>query len=89
MNEAVDGGEGHGGVWEDLAPFAERLVGGDEGGAAFVAGADQLEEDGGLGLVLRDVGEVVEDQQVEAVEAGDGRFEGQLAPGDLELLDEV
>jgi hypothetical protein len=27
MNETVDGGEGHGLIWKDLAPFAERLIG--------------------------------------------------------------
>ena len=89
VDEAVDGGERHGGIGEDLAPFAEGLVGGDEDGAALVAGADQLEQDAGLGLVLGDVGEVVEDQEVEAVEPVDGGFEGELAAGDLELLDEV
>src|SRR5665213_3232482 len=83
VDEAIDGGEGHGGVWEALAPFAERLVGGDQGGAALVAAADQLEENGGLGLLRGDVGQVVEDQEVEAVEPGDGRFEGQLATGEL------
>jgi len=35
------------------------------------------------------VGEVVEDQEVEAVEAVEGGFEGELAAGDLELLDEI
>ena len=30
MDQAIDGGEGHGGVGKDLAPFAERLVGGDQ-----------------------------------------------------------
>ncbi len=78
MDEAIDGGERHGGIGEDLAPFAERLVGGDQHGAAFVAGADELEQDAGLGLILGDVGEVVEDQQVEFVELGDGGFEGEV-----------
>ena len=30
MDEAIDGGERHGLVWEDLAPFAERLIGSDQ-----------------------------------------------------------
>ena len=30
MDEAIDGGERHGLVWEDLAPFAEWLIGGDQ-----------------------------------------------------------
>ena len=89
MDEAVDGGERHGGVGEDLSPFAERLVGGDQHGAPLVAGADELEQHAGLGLVLGDVGEVVEDQQVEAVEPADRGFEGEFAARDLELLDEI
>jgi hypothetical protein len=79
----------HGGIGEDLAPLTERLVCGDEDGAAFVAGTDELEQDAGLGLILADVGEVGEDQEVEAVEAVDGGFEGEFAPRDLEFLDEV
>ena len=89
MDEAIDGGERHGGIGKDLSPFAEGLVGGDEHRSSFVAGADQLEQHAGLGLVLGDVGEVVEDQQVEAVEPVDGGFERQFAAGDLKLLDEV
>ena len=58
-------------------------------GAAFVAGADQFEQHRGLGLVLADVGEVVEDQQVELVEAVDGGFKAEFAPGDLQFLHEV
>lgn len=59
VDQPVDGGQGHGLVGEDLVPFAEGLVGGDQQGSAFVAGADQFEEDAGLGLVLGDIGEVV------------------------------
>ena len=42
MDEAIDRGERHCGIGKDLAPFAERLVGGDEHGPALVAG-DKLE----------------------------------------------
>ena len=59
VDEAVDHGQGHGGIREDLAPLTERLVCGDEDGAAFVAGTDELEQDAGLGLILADVGEAV------------------------------
>ena len=72
MDEVIDGGQRHGGIGEDLAPFAERLVGGDEGGAALVAGADEFEQDGRFGLILADIGEVIEDQQMEAIEPVDG-----------------
>ena len=89
VDETVDGRERHGWIREDLAPFAEGLVGRDQDRAPFVARADEFEEDARLGLVLGNVGEVVEDQEVEAVEPVDGGFEGELAAGNLELLDEV
>src|SRR5439155_11139049 len=89
MDEAIDRGERHCGIGKDLSPFAERLVGGDEHGPALVASADQLEQYTGLGLVLGDVGEVVEDQQVEAVEPVDCGFEVKLAARDLELLHQI
>ena len=89
MNEAVDRGEGHGGVGEDLAPFAERLVGGYQQGSTLVARADQFEQNAGLGLVLGDIGQVVENQQVIFVEFGDRRFEGKIAARDLKFLHEV
>src|ERR1019366_4373240 len=81
VNEAIDGGERHGGIWKDLAPSTERLIGGDQGGSTFVSGADQLEQDGGFGLILADIGEVVEDQQMEAIEPVDGGLERQFAAG--------
>ena len=75
MNEPIDGGERHGGVREDPIPFAEGLIGGDQHRALFVACADELEQHAGLGLILGDVGEVIEDQQIEAIEAVDGGLE--------------
>src|SRR5437588_11290195 len=44
MNQAVDDRDRHSLVREDLAPFAEGLVGGDEEGSPLVAGADELKE---------------------------------------------
>ena len=89
VNEAIDGSEGHGGVREDPISFAEGLIGRDQHGAPFVARADELEQHAGLGLVLGDVGEVIEDQQIEAIEAIDGSLEVELAPRHLEFLDEI
>src|SRR5215216_3266592 len=64
MDEAIDDGERHCLVGEDLAPLTERLIGGDQQGSALVSGADQFEQDAGFGLILGEVGKVVEDQQV-------------------------
>ena len=56
MDETVDRGKGHGLIREDFAPFAERLIGSDEHRSPFVAGADQLEQNAGLGLILGHIG---------------------------------
>ena len=89
MNEAVNDSDRHRLVWKDLAPFAKGLVGGDQQRAAFVPGVDKLKEDAGFSLVFGDIGEVIEDQEVEFVELGDGGFESELATGNLQSLDEI
>ena len=86
---AVDGGEGHRRIWEDAVPIAEGLICRDGDGASFVPCADQFEEDAGFGLVLGDVGQVIEDDQLVVVEAGDGRLECQFSACDLQLLNEI
>ena len=83
MNEPVNGGQGHRGVGEDLVPFAERLVGGNEDGTHFISSADEFEQDTGFGLIFTDVGEVVENQQMVFVELVDGGLQGQVAARDL------
>src|SRR5438309_4822647 len=89
MNEAVDDRDRHCLVREDFAPFAKGLVGGDEERPPLVAGADELKEHAGFGLVFSDVGDVIEDQEVEFVELGNSGFESELAAGDLQPLDEI
>ena len=57
VEEAVQNGGGDAGiVTENRRPLLERLVGGDDEGAALVALADDLEEEVGPGLVQRQVG---------------------------------
>ena len=89
VNEPIDRGERHGGVREDPSPFSEGLVCGNEHGTALVAGADELEEHRGLGLVLGDVGDVIEDEQVVTFKCCDRRLEGEFTAGNLELLHQV
>src|SRR6267378_4490995 len=89
MDEAVDDSHGHCLIREDLAPFAKGLIGGDQQRSPLVAGADEFEEHAGFGLVLGDVGKVIEDQQVVFVELGNGGFESELAAGNLQSLDEI
>ncbi len=89
MNKAIDSGERHGGIRKDLAPGAERLVCRDEHGAMLVSGTDQLEEDGCFRLIFADVGEIIEDQQMKAVEPIDGGFEREFAARDLQPLNQI
>src|ERR1039457_2498735 len=89
MNKAIDGGERHGGIRKNLAPGAEWLVGRYEHGPMLITGTDQFEEDGGLRLIFADVGEIVEDQQMKAVEPVDGGFEREFAASDLQSLNQI
>ena len=65
------------------------IKGGDQQGAAFVSSTDEFEQHRGLGLVFGDVGEVVEDDQIEAIKAMDGRLQGKFAAGDLQSLNQL
>ena len=89
MDEAVDGGERHGLIGEDFAPLAERLVGRDQHGSPLISRSDQLEQYAGLSLILGDVGDVVEDEEIVAVEFGDRVFKRQFAAGDLKPLHKI
>ena len=89
INEPVDGGERHGGIGEDLVPCAEGLVGGDQHGSSLVAGADELEQHACFGLVLGEVGEIIENEQVELVELGERALKGEVPTGLLQRLHEV
>ena len=89
VDEPVDGGQCHCRVRKDRIPFPERLVGRDQHGAAFVSCTDEFEEHAGLGLVLGDVGDVIEDEQVELIEFRDCTFEDEIAARLLELLDQI
>ena len=88
MNQTVDGGKCHSLIWEDLAPFAEWLVGGDHQRPMFISRADKLEENTGFDLVLTDVCEIVQNHQMILIELGDRRFERKLAASDLKLLNQ-
>ena len=66
MEETVEGSGGHDGVTgEDVAPFGEGFVGGDDGGGLFfVAAADDLEEQRGLFVVESEIADLVHDEQL-------------------------
>ena len=71
MDEPVDHGGGGDLVAEDFAPGAEGLVGGDDERGALVAAADEHEHQVGGVRVKWDVSDLVDDQQRDALEAGE------------------
>jgi len=68
VGQPVEECGGHFGVAEDRGPFAEGEVGGDDDRGAFVELADQMEEELPAGLGEGQIAELVEDDEVEAVE---------------------
>ncbi len=89
VDKPVDGGQRHGGVREDPCSIRRRAGCRDQDRPPLIAGRDQLEQHAGLGLILGDVGEVVEDQEIELVELGDGVLELKFSARDLQLLDQI
>ena len=58
-------------IAEDLAPFCEAAVRGEDHGALFVASVDELEEEITAARNHRQVADLVDDQQREAAEEAD------------------
>src|SRR3546814_19118786 len=79
LHEAVDRGDSHGWIWKDVVPGRKLLVGGDGDRMALVAMGDELEQGAGLDLVLADVGQVVEDDEIELVELVEHRGQAEVA----------
>ena len=59
VQEPVQQGGGDHGIAEHLAPFAKAAVGGEDDGAALVAGVDELEEQVGAALLDRQISDFV------------------------------
>jgi hypothetical protein len=83
VNQAIDGGQRHGGIRENLAPCTKWLIGGDQRRSPLVTGTDQLEQNLGFRLIFTDIGEIIEDQQVKAVEPVYGGLKRQFPAGHL------
>lgn len=87
VDEAVDEGGSDHLVAEDLAPGLEASIGGDDDRAAFVAAGDEREEQvGGLAFEGQ-VADLVDDEQVVALEAAQLVVEGVAVLGGLEAVD--
>ena len=62
VEQAVEQRGGDDGIAEDLAPFGEAAVGGEDHRAAFVAGVDELEEQIAAAGHDRKVADLVDDR---------------------------
>ena len=90
MKETVEHGGGDSGVTvENGGPLVEGLVGGEDDGAAFVAGADDLEEQISSALVDGEVADFVEDKQSRVGVFAQFGFEGAFGLGGVESVDDV
>ena len=88
MNEAVDGGGGGHGVFEDSVPLAEDQVAGDEDALALVALGQKREEDLHFVAALLHVSKVVDEHGVECVQRGQFGLQAQIALGGQQALHE-
>ena len=87
MDEPVDQGGGDHRVAEDLAPLLEAAVAGHDDRAAFVAAGDEREEEVG-GLTLEgEVADLVDDQEVVALEPAELGLELVVVLRGLEARD--
>src|SRR5690606_28769442 len=89
MNKSVHCSEGHGGIGKDPIPFSKGLIGSDHYRSTLISRGYEFKQHTCFGLVFGDVGEIVENEQIELVELCDGGFELELTPCDLKLLDEI
>src|SRR4051812_26011006 len=64
VDEAIDQGDDAGGVGENLAPFGERAVGGDQRAPDLVAARDQLEHQVGVAVGVGEIADLVDHQQL-------------------------
>ena len=69
VGQAVEQGAGEALADEDLGPFVEGQVAGDQGGSALMALREDLEEEFRAGLGQRDEAEFIADQELDIGEA--------------------
>ena len=84
VQEAIHGGGGEEGVAEEGIPLGDVAVGGDEGGAPFVALADDLVEVHRLIVGERPEAEVINDEEPRRGETGQLAIVAAVAAGGAE-----
>ena len=90
VEEAVEDGGGDGGVAvEDGGPLFEGFVGGQDDGTAFVAGADDLEQEVGTALVDGEIADFIKDEEGGGGVFAQFGFEGAFGLGGVQGVDDV
>lgn len=89
VEQAVEQGGGDDGVAEHLAPFGKAAVGGEDHGAALVAGVDQLKEQVPAAGDDGQVADLVDDEQLWPAEEPDALAQRALALGLGQRADEL
>lgn len=88
MYQAVYGGYGHHVIREDLIPFAEWLVGGDDQAATLIAVGDELEQNLGFCIRFFHVANIVNDDDPVLVQSCHGGHQIKIALGLLQVLNQ-
>jgi len=87
--DAINGGSGGHGVFEDLLPLGENQVGCDDDAAAFVTFGQQGEKHFHLVAGLLDIADVVENDDFVGVEVAQLVFKQQVALGAQEFVNKA
>ena len=88
VEQPVEEGGGDDWVAEDISPFGEAAVGGEDHGALFVAGVDELEEQIAAARDDGQVADLVDHQQAGPAEEPQAFGQSSLAFGSAERGDE-
>ena len=89
VQKPVQQGGGDDGIAENLAPFGEAAVGGQDHRALLVAGVDQLEEQVAGAGADGEIADLIDDQQRGAAEEADALAQASFAFGLGERVDDV
>ena len=89
VDDAVNCGSGGHGIFKDLIPLGKDQVGCDDDAAAFITFSEQSEEHLHFVARLLDIADVIEDQNVEAIEMAEFLLEEQVAFSTQEVVHET
>lgn len=87
VNEPIDRREGHRSIDENVAPLRERRIRRNGDTFALIAFGDQSAPR--FRLHRADVAQIVEDDQIEAIELGELLRQPQIPPGSVKSLHQV